>query len=230
MTSLQIIMLIKIKFLLICILIACLFIIPINSTEPEKLIALTFDDGPHKKYTPEILDILSEYGVKATFFVIGKNCERFPEIFRRELDEGHEVGNHTYSHPDIDKLSYNELMQELLATDETLIEIRGYKPRLFRLPGGKKNPQIEKIIIRLNYISVSWNVDTRDWKALPSQEISREILNKIKPGYIVLMHDYVVGKSGTPEALRTVIPALLEQGYKFVTVSELLDYKNLPDE
>lgn len=249
--------------LLICIVIAYLFMQPISSldycageaeTAPidargltnlyrapgaagagstiydEKYIALTFDDGPHKKYTAQILDILAEYGIKATFFIVGRNCEKYPELVAREIDEGHEVGNHTYSHPDIDKLNEGEFVREVLGTEEILHELRSYKLKLFRPPAGEYNIAIDRIIARLNYTAVLWNVDTHDWKCPPASLISKEVLKKIKPGYIILMHDYVVGNSGTPAALKEILPKLIEQGYRFVTVSELIKMSGTPEE
>lgn len=198
--------------------------------EGVKYIALTFDDGPHKKYTSQILDILAKYGVKATFFVVGRNCEKYPELVARELDEGHEVGNHTYSHPDIGTLNEGELVREVLGTEDILQELRGYRPRIFRPPAGKYNVSVDRIIARLNYIAVLWNVDTHDWKCPPAALIAKEILNKVKPGYIILMHDYVVGTSGTPEALQIIIPKLLALDYCFVTVSELINLSGTPEE
>lgn len=196
----------------------------------EKYIALTFDDGPHKAFTAQILDILAEYNVKATFFIVGKNCEKYPELVARELDEGHEVGNHTYSHLDISKLDEGELVRELLGVEDILQELRGYRPKLFRPPGGSYNVSIDRIAARLNYTAVLWNVDTHDWKCPPVADIAKEILNKVKPGFIILMHDYVVGKSGTPAALRIILPRLLALGYRFVTVSELISLSGTPEE
>ncbi len=188
----------------------------------NKYVALTFDDGPHKLYTAQILDILAEYGVKATFFIVGKNCEKYPELVKREIDDGHEVGNHTYSHPDIGTLDESGLVHEVLAAEETLQGLREYKPKLFRPPAGKYNAAIDRIIAKLNYTAVLWNVDTQDWKAPATEKITARVFKNVKPGNIILMHDYVVGKSHTPESLRVILPQLIEQGYRFVTMSELI--------
>jgi len=197
----------------------------------DKYIALTFDDGPHELYTPQILDILKEYDVKATFFIVGKNCEKYPELAARIIDEGHEIGNHTYSHlANIGKLDEGTLVRELLQVEDALHELRGYRPRLFRPPGGIYNVFIDRIAAQLNYTAVLWNVDTHDWKCPPSPKIASEVLSKVKPGYIVLMHDYVVGKSRTPDALLILLPRLLELGYRFVTVTELISMSGTPEE
>lgn len=197
----------------------------------DKYIALTFDDGPHKSYTPQILDILSEYNVKATFFIVGKNCEKYPELAERIIDEGHEIGNHTYSHlTNIAKADEGTILRELLRVEDALHELRGYRPRVFRPPGGIYNATIDRIATQLNYTAVLWNVDTHDWKCPPSPRIASEVLNKVKPGYIILMHDYVVGASNTPAALRKFLPSLIESGYRFVTVTELINMSGTPEE
>lgn len=110
----------------------------------QKTRSLTFDDGPHYKYTAEILDILDEYGAKATFFVVGELAERYPELILRELAEGHEIGNHTWSHPKMKKLTVDSLKQEILKTEELLNEIADYRPKLFRPPEGAFSPSPKK--------------------------------------------------------------------------------------
>ena len=112
----------------------------------KKRVALTFDDGPHYKYTAEILDILDEYGAKATFFVVGELAERYPELILRELAEGHEIGNHTWSHPKMKKLTVDSLKQEILKTEELLNEIADYRPKLFRPPEGSFSDLAEKTV------------------------------------------------------------------------------------
>lgn len=188
----------------------------------KKMIALTFDDGPHPVHTPEILDILKEYGVHATFFVIGQNAEYYPELIRRELAEGHEIGNHTYSHPHVSKITTDQLLNEILDTEDVLLSVCGYQPRLFRPPEGCYSEVIGNLLVRMDYVPVIWSVDTLDWKRPAASAIENRILGHVKSGDIILCHDYVT-KSNTPAALRKVIPALLEEGYEFVTVSELMD-------
>ena len=185
-------------------------------------IALTFDDGPHLKYTEEILDILKEFEIKATFFVIGSNAEANPDIIKREIEEGHEIGNHTYSHIFLKKDNYPKLRYEIMKTDSILYEISEYKPRLFRPPGGIFDDVTKEAIKKLEYDVVLWTVDTKDWAHTPAAGICDNVLNNVKSGDIILFHDYVSGCSPTPEALRIIIPKLKEEGFTFVTVSELL--------
>ncbi len=191
----------------------------------EKCVALTFDDGPHPTYTAEILDILKENGTRATFFIIGQNAEQYPEIVLREYSEGHEIGNHTYSHPNMKALDVNKLDEEIEKTQKVIKDITGSEPRLFRPPGGYlKNDFVEATIDR-NCTSVlwSWRQDTRDWSCPSVNSIVKTVLGNIQNGDIILFHDFNGGKSPTPEALRIILPKLREMGYRFVTVSELMD-------
>lgn len=189
----------------------------------EKLVALTFDDGPHKYRTPEILDILDKYNVKATFFVVGAMAHEYKDIIKREINSGHEIGNHTYNHSKMRKLSYEGLIKELEATENELFEIAEYRPKLFRPPEGYYSDQIAKAVGKIDYNIILWNIDTLDWAHNEVDKICSCVKEGIKPGSIILFHDYVVGKSPTCPALEAIIPELLSQGYKFVTVSELIN-------
>ena len=186
----------------------------------EMKIALTFDDGPHRCYTPEILDVLDGYGIKATFFVIGENCRENLGIVRRELDSGHEIGNHTYSHPHLTNITAEKLFGEIVCTENILFEVGEYRPKLFRPPEGVYSLTVSGTLERLDYIPILWTVDTTDWKHPSAEKIAKTV--NVKPGSIILCHDYVSGKSNTAAAMRLFIPELLKQGYVFVTVSELL--------
>ena len=187
----------------------------------KKRIALTFDDGPHPKYTPEILDILDQYDVKATFFVIGTNAEGYPDIIKREIETGHEIGNHTYTHTRLPSMNDETLKQEL-SSCEKAIEAAGYTPYFFRPPEGKYDEEDLETIARFGYSVVLWTVDTEDWSGVSTDHIVNAVRNQIKDGGIILCHDFLTSKCHTPEALRIIIPELLAQGYEFVTVSELL--------
>ena len=170
----------------------------------SKRIALTFDDGPHYKYTGEILDILKEYGAKATFFVVGELAERYPELVLRELAEGHEVGN------------------EILRTERLLNEIADYRPKFFRPPEGSFKKSSEELAEANDYTLILWTVDTRDWAHTPVDQIVEMVENETEAGSIILCHDFIGRDSPTPDALRKFIPALLDKGFEFVTISELL--------
>ncbi len=197
--------------------------LPVSAkADTSKRIALTFDDGPHKKYTEEILDILDKYNVKATFFVVGVCAEKYPEIIAREIASGHEIGNHTYSHIHLRNTSESVLAGEIDKTEQLLFENNGYSTTLFRPPEGVCNDTVRAVTKDMNYSLVLWTVDTKDWVPVSCDSIVNTVLKNVDGGEIILMHDYVVGKSNTPDALRIIIPALLEKGYSFVTVSELL--------
>lgn len=186
-------------------------------------IAITFDDGPHPKYTAEILAILAEYNVKATFFQVGQNVMDHPEIARQVRREGHEIGNHTYTHPKLSALAEMALARELEQTADTLQAITGGTPYLFRPPEGVVNKQILSLAAQMEYQPVLWSVDTRDWAHTPSDRIVQHVLSSVQDGDIILFHDYVVGDSPTPAALRALLPILLARGFQPVTISELLE-------
>ena len=188
-----------------------------------KQIALTFDDGPCEKYTPEILEILKNNNVKATFFVIGKNAEKNPEILKKVYNDGHEIGNHTYSHPNLRFIKNEQFADEISRTQSIITEITGYTPTLFRPPGGYLSNSIVDKITSNNCKTVlwSWRQDTMDWKSPSVEFVTTTVLSNIQDGDIILFHDCVLGKSPTPEALKIIIPELKNRGYEFVTVSEL---------
>lgn len=189
----------------------------------EKHVALTFDDGPHESLTLEILDILDENGVKATFFPIGKNVSEHPDVMREVINRGHEVGNHTYSHANVSKLSRNSLENEIQKT-EAILKKLGAEPILFRPPGGAYSKNALDTVSELGYkyILWSWRLDTKDWSSPPVEQVVKTVKENVTDGGIILFHDYVAKNSPTPNSLRVLIPYLKEQGYTFVTVSELI--------
>ncbi|MBP2626587.1 MAG: polysaccharide deacetylase [Firmicutes bacterium] len=193
-----------------------------NVPTSQKVIALTFDDGPLNKTTPEILAILKEKNVKATFFVVGERVEQFPMLVRQEIEDGHEVGTHTYSHPNLTKIRKSQLEEELDKTEKAILTVAP-KPTLFRPPGGSYNDIIIKLTRDSGYLTILWSIDTRDWRSPPVGDIVNSVLKNIKPGSIILLHD---GKypSPTPEAVAFIIDTLRSLDYEFVTVSELLQY------
>ena len=193
------------------------------NAESEKYIALTFDDGPHTKYTLEILDILKENNAVATFFIIGENAEEHPDLVRKINESGCEIGNHTWSHAYLDKLSENAIREELRRAHTRLFELTGCHPRLFRPPGGRTNETVMKVAREFNYVSVLWSKDTRDWSCPSVDDVISSALKNPSNGDIILFHDYNAGKSPTPTALKKILPKLISSGYKTVTVSELLE-------
>ena len=186
-------------------------------------IALTFDDGPHPTLTQEILDVLDRYGVQATFFMVGVNVINYPDAARAVIRAGHEVGNHTYSHTHMKRLSRIEVEDELGRCEDALEELCEYRPHLFRPPEGAVNAYIENCSENNDYTLVLWSLDTRDWEHKNTEQIVDTVLSRISPGDIILMHDYIGRHSKTPEALEILLPRLIEQGFEPVTVSELID-------
>ncbi|WP_285397992.1 polysaccharide deacetylase family protein [Lysinibacillus sp. fls2-241-R2A-57] len=189
----------------------------------EKVIALTFDDGPHKKYTPDILDILSKYNAKATFFIVGENAEKNPELALRVYEEGHELAIHTYTHPL--RTNVSKLMKEIKQSHATIFGITGYSPVLFRPVKGQYTDAMIDAIVKEGYKVVmwSWHLDTFDWKNPGEKRIVNTVLKGAKPGSVVLFHDGGGNREQTVRALKIILPELEKQGYKFVTISELLD-------
>jgi peptidoglycan/xylan/chitin deacetylase (PgdA/CDA1 family) len=188
----------------------------------KKEIALTFDDGPHPRYTPEILEILREYGIKATFFVIGQNIEWYDGIIQMEFDEGHEIGNHTYSHLNLKTLPYSEVCAEIEEAEALIGEKIECRPRLLRPPGGMLGDDLVRAARDENYTLVCWSIDTLDWAHTSAEKMALNVISNVSGGDIILMHDYTSGGAHTVEALEIIIPKLKEMGYEFVTVSELI--------
>ncbi len=194
-----------------------------TSRNGQKRVALTFDDGPHPRYTPQILDILAEYGVEATFFAVGSNAELYPHIIKRLLAEGHELGNHTYHHYHTVNVSGEKLQKDIIICNDMLERLTGEPVYLFRPPEGVFNEEIKKLCAERGYVIVMWSVDTRDWAHTSVLDICKNIKENVKDGSIILMHDFIGKNSPTPAALRRIIPMLQESGYEFVTVSRLLE-------
>jgi polysaccharide deacetylase family sporulation protein PdaB len=191
----------------------------------QKIIALTIDDGPNSKVTPEILNILKAKHVRATFFVLGENVEHYPKLLAQEVKDGHEIGIHTYSHPSLTKLGPQKIAEEM-DKSEKAIAANAPKPTLFRPPGGFYNHQVIEAAHQKGYTVVLWSVDPKDWSCPPTSQVVERVLHDSKPGGIILLHDGQYPLP-TPQALGTIIDRLREQGYEFVTVSELLQYNEV---
>ncbi len=186
-------------------------------------IALSFDDGPHPYYTPLILDILAEYDIRATFFMVGENVTYYPAAAEAVAAAGHEVGNHTFSHRGFHRMNECEMQREIAACEEAIASVAECRPHFLRPPEGEMNDTLRRVVSDSDYRIILWDVDTRDWAHTPPEEICQHILDTVQAGDIVLMHDFIGHNSPTPEALRLVIPRLLDKGYRFVTVGELVD-------
>ena len=190
--------------------------VAVNSMEDSKKIALTFDDGPHPYYTEQLLDGLKERGVKATFFVLGKHAEQYPELVERMSDEGHLVGNHTYSHMQLNQRNTEAFKEELVKTSRLIEELTGQEVQYVRPPYGTWNKKFEE---ELNMFPVLWTIDPLDWSSSNVAGIVNKVTGKAKDNSIILMHDEY--KSTVTAALQ-IIDELQEEGYEFVTVDEIL--------
>ncbi len=193
------------------------------STE-EKVVAITFDDGPHPKTTDAILDLLGEYDAKATFFVIGQNLKLYGRATVRAAEEGHEIGNHTYSHPILSHVAREALVREISDTGALIEAVTGSSPTLFRPPEGYCGGGVCRLAAENGLSVVLWSIDTRDWAGVPTAGIVKNVMKNITPGSIILFHDYGGKESHTVAALKEILPRLSAAGYRFVTVSELLSY------
>lgn len=191
----------------------------------KKQVALTFDDGPDITFTPEILDILKQNNIRATFFIVGARAKAHPEMIKRIEHDGHAIGNHSWDHPDLDKLSNNDVTSEIQRTDNTLFYLLGYHPTFVRPPYGAADLRVIKSIGLMGCKIIDWSVDTRDWAGTPPAKILLNVRSEIHPGAIILQH-CAGGKgenlSNTVTALPQIIKELRSQGYQFVTVPELL--------
>lgn len=181
----------------------------------KKYVALTFDDGPHYKNTKLLLDGLRERNVKATFFIIGQNIGGNEEILKQMKEDGHLIGNHTYSHKNLFRLSKTRILNEIDKTNDLISSITGEVPSYFRPSYGNSNDKIEHLT---DMKTVLWNCDSLDWKLRNSNRITKRVLNSVHDGSIILMHD--IYKTSVNAAL-DIIDRLEKEGYEFVTVEEL---------
>ncbi len=190
----------------------------------KKVMALTFDDGPDPEYTAQIAALLREYNAKATFFMVGSRVKAFPQVARQLVSENHELANHTYSHPDVRRISNDRLQAEMEKTQEIIYASTGVRPQLFRPPGGYYSDSVVNAAKRSGFLVVmwSWHQDTRDWSDPGVKKIVNKVLNNARNGDIVLFHDYGGNRSQTVKALREILPVLQKRGYEFVTVSEMM--------
>ncbi|MGL5016870.1 MAG: polysaccharide deacetylase family protein [Luteolibacter sp.] len=186
-------------------------------------IAITFDDGPHPQNTTRLLDILRARNIKATFYVIGRSVDLYPQVVRRTVAEGHEVGNHSQTHRLLSKLGDSELRQEMSRCSDAIARASGVKPRTMRPPyGGLLQRQRELVHAEFGYPTILWSVDPLDWKRPGAGVITSRILAGTNAGGIVLAHDL---HAQTVDAMPATLDGLLRRGFKFVTVSQLLAMK-----
>ncbi len=194
-------------------------LIPSNIDKTKKMVAITFDDGPHSTNTDKILDILSNYNAHATFFMLGENVVRYPDVVKIVYDKGHEIGIHTWSHKELTKLSSNEIVNEVNKTASEIEKITGKRPILVRPPYGSVNDKVKNAI---NNPLILWDIDSLDWKSRDKAKIVPLVLNDVQDGDIILLHDI---HSTTVPAVEEIVKYLVENDYQVVTVSDMLNAK-----
>lgn len=188
----------------------------VEQTMDHPRVALTFDDGPSRKYTPKLLDGLKERGVHASFFLLGKNIEGNEALVKRIQKEGHLIGNHTYNHVQLNKLSEVKAREEIVKTSNRIYEITGTYPQYLRPPFGSWKKNME---IRVEMFPVFWTIDTLDWETKNVTSILHIVEKQVEDGSIILIHD---GYGTSVEAALKIVDDLMKEGYEFVTVDEFL--------
>jgi len=196
----------------------------------EKVVALTFDDGPSRKWTPLILEALKTKGVKATFFMIGEHVQKYPEVARQVAFEGHDLGIHTFHHKNMVFVGEDELKKDIEDTQALIKEVTGKQTKLFRPPKAWLTQGEKKRIRRWGFKTVLWNLNSKDWVTFDDKYMLKYLLAHVRPGDILLFHDSggAFGIEGgnrqeTVKAIPVLIDKLHQRGYRFVTVSELLE-------
>ena len=187
--------------------------------QDEKIVALSFDAAWGNEDTQTLIDILEQYGVNTTFFVVGDWADRYPESVQALAEAGNEVMNHSSSHAHFSTLSTNEINADISACNDKIEAITGARPTLFRCPYGEYDDHVIKAVNALGMTAVQWDVDSLDWKGISADQITRRVLDRVQPGSIVLFHN---AAEHTPEALPKILESLLSDGYRVVPVSQIL--------
>lgn len=198
-----------------------------TGTKKAKVIALTFDDGPNGRYTPQVLNILKKYDIKATFFVLGENVADYPEILKRTHQDGHTIAMHSYDHQFLPRLSENAITENLTNNSQIIYKTIGLKPLLFRPPYGQCSVESRNAVRVLDLKTIMWSSSSDDYLAnrITAQKIASDIISLAGPGGIIMLHDGGGDRHKTVQALPVIIETLQGNGYKFLTVNELLGFK-----
>lgn len=198
--------------------------LPIYCTDRTgKVVSITFDAAWGDEDTDELIDILDTYGVKATFFVVGDWVDRCEPSVRKLSAAGHEIMNHSDTHPDMPSLSRERMMEEIQRCSDKIQAITGVRPHLFRAPSGAYDNATLETVEALGMYGIQWDVDSLDWKGLSAEEMVRRVTGQVQSGSIVLFHN---GVPNTPAALAQILQVLQEQGYTFLPVSDMIYYKD----
>lgn len=192
---------------------------------PKKVIALTFDDGPYSPYTEEILNVLQQHNVKATFFVMGGRVKQNPELLKKVFAAGNVIGNHTYSHPNLAKISAAAVEKEIVKTNNLIYQTLHVTPILFRPPFGMSSAASNHVVAKLRMRKVTWNYMVNDYNVnkTTANIIATNVIQHATPGAIITLHDGGGNREKTVQALSQIIPALEAKGYELVTVAEILN-------
>ena len=191
----------------------------------EPYLALTFDDGPNKVQTIKTLDILDKYKIKATFFMIGENIEYQKDIVKKVFDKGHEIGNHFYTHDNLNDLTKQQIKENILKTNELIHSITGKTPKIVRPPYGIVNDNLKEVCAELKMSIILWTADkdSKDWALTKDSEIINNVTKKVTNGDIFLFHDGNKKYTNTLSAIDVIIPQLQKKGYKWVSISKLIE-------
>jgi polysaccharide deacetylase family sporulation protein PdaB len=194
--------------------------LPIYSVQRDyKVVSLTFDAAWGNEDTQQLIDILGKYNVKATFFVVGQWVDKYPESVKQLFDAGHEIMNHSDDHAHFNSLTAEEIVRNINACNDKIEAITGVRPTLFRPPYGEYDDHVIATVRSMGMEPIQWDVDSLDWKNLKPEEIQARVVSRVQPGSIVLFHNAAVN---TPAALPGIIEALIQEGYSFMPVSQLL--------
>ena len=185
----------------------------------DKTVAISFDAAWGNEDTQMLIDILDQYGVNATFFVVGDWVDKYQESVRALADAGNEVMNHSTSHAHFSKLSHNEIIRDINLCNDKIEQITGVRPTLFRCPYGEYDDHVIQAVSSIGMTAVQWDVDSLDWKGISADEIQRRVLDRVQPGSIVLFHN---AAENTPEALPGILESLIANGYRIVPISQIL--------
>ena len=185
----------------------------------QKLVSISFDAAWGNEDTQELIDILDRFQVKATFFVVGDWVDKYPESVKALHDAGHEVMNHSNTHAHYPQLSPQAVVDDLNACNDKIEAVTGVRPTLVRLPYGDYDDNAIHAVRSIGMEPIQWDVDSLDWKELPAQEIAQRVTGKVQPGSIVLFHN---AAKHTPEALPSILTALIQEGYTFVPISQII--------
>jgi peptidoglycan/xylan/chitin deacetylase (PgdA/CDA1 family) len=190
----------------------------VHGNQNLKEVALTFDDGPRPEIARELLNVLGREDAKATFFVVGAQVEKHPALVRRMMNEGHEVGNHTHTHPRLNGLDAAGIKAEIARCDKAIFQATGARTNLFRPPGMRYDDIVIDTAQSLNYVTVHWNVGAQDFVGRDTSQVAQKVLKNTRPGSVILLH----GHPDTIRAIPEIVRTLRAKGYRFVTVSQML--------